>query len=143
MSRANQRLGRSPFLVGALAAILLTACVSTQESDSRAEQSRITAEELSEVRADNLYQAVERLRPRWLSVRSSRSFETETAIVVYQRQTRLGGTEVLRTMSTSSVRWLEYMDGPSASASLPGISRGTHIEGAIILHTSGDGARDR
>lgn len=142
MSRTNRRYGGSLTLVGAIAAILLSACVSTQESGSRAEQSRITAEELSEVRANNLYQAVERLRPRWLSVRSSRSFETETAIVVYQRQTRLGGPEILRSMSTSSVRWLEYMDGPTASASLPGISRGAHIEGAIILHTSGDGTRD-
>lgn len=140
MSRTNGRCGGGLSVVGALAAVLLAACVSTQESGARAEQSRITAEELSEVRANNLYQAVERLRPRWLSVRSSRSFEAETAIVVYQRQTRLGGPEILRSMSTNSVRWLEYMDGPEASASLPGISRGTHIEGAIILHTSGDGS---
>lgn len=123
----------------ALLGLMAVGCASFDSGDSRAEQNRITAEELSNVRANNLYQAIERLRPRWLSVRGSRSLRSETEIVVYQRQTRLGSLEILRSMSPSAIRWIQYMDGPTASASLPGISRGSHIQGAIVLHTSGDG----
>jgi hypothetical protein len=118
---------------------ILSACASSASDASRAEQSRITAQELEAVRANNLYQAVERLRPRWLVVRGGRSFERETVIVVYQNQSRLGGPDVLRSMSIGSARWLQYLDGPTASASLPGISRGQHIQGAIVIHTRGDG----
>lgn len=124
-----------PALLGA--ALVLSACATTGSADDRArsDPNRLTAEELASVEVATLYEAVQRLRPRWLQVRSQRSLEGgDTGILVYQGQTRLGGPEALRQLDPGAAAWLEYLDGSTASASLPGI-RG-HVQGAIVIHTA-------
>lgn len=98
----------------------------------------ITTEELQSVQASDLEEAIQRLRPRWLTVRSPQTFGQGagiTQILVYQNQSRLGGLEVLRDLGIDSAAWIEYLDRASASARLPGAG-GQDVEGAIILHTS-------
>lgn len=101
-------------------------------------QTVITTEELEAVQVNSLYEAVNRLRPRWLTVRSPQTFGSGagmTAILVYQNQTRLGGVDVLRDLGKESAVWLEYLDRATASATLPGAG-GQDVEAAIVIHTT-------
>lgn len=128
-----------------LATILLlaagTAGCATSRTDTESTRSDIlTREQIMETQgARNLYDVVQRLRPRWLTARAtSRSFETSTGIVVFQNQVYQGGLETLRQYDPSSAYQLRFMDGPTASASLSGLP-GQHVAGAIIISTSPPG----
>jgi len=115
--------------------IAVVACASLEGAGERSSSNVITQEEIAESNARNLYEVVERLRPRWLVARGgSRSFGSETGILVYQGQTRLGGPDVLRQLGLDSARRLEYLDATTAAATLPGIGSG-HVSGAIVIHT--------
>lgn len=139
-------LGRSR---NALPVVLATVLVltagtvgcATTRSDSEGTRSDIlTREEIMGAQgARNLYDVVQRLRPRWLVARAtSRSFQTSTGIVIYQNQVYQGGPETLRQFDRSSAYQLRFMDGPTASASLSGLP-GQHVAGAIIISTSPPG----
>lgn len=118
------------FLMGA---VLLTACASTGSEGPRRNYDVITTEEIEAANVSNLYQLVERLRPRWLDVRSQRSYNTSTEIVVFQGQTYLGGPAILREMGADGAHTLRYIDGATASATLPGLGS-RQIEGAIVIN---------
>lgn len=100
-------------------------------------QNVITQEELAATNVNTLYEAINRLRPRWLTIRSTQTLggAGATAILVYQNQARLGGVEILRELDKRSAVWIEYLDGPTASATLPGVGS-QDVEGAIIIHTT-------
>ncbi|HSJ26351.1 MAG TPA: hypothetical protein VK929_16850 [Longimicrobiales bacterium] len=116
-----------------LAAVLAGTACASGASRGGADSSRITQDELTSVQVSTMYDAIQRLRPRWLQVRSSRSMmQGDTEIAVYQGQTRLGNADILRQMLPTGAVWLEYLDGATASATLPGLH--THVQGAIILH---------
>jgi len=84
----------------------------------------------------NAYEAVERLRPRWLTVRSGpRSFNVETEVVVFQGMMLLGNQDVLERIGIDGIYEIRYLDGATASASLPGLG-GRHVDGAIIIYMS-------
>lgn len=124
-------------MVLAVLAVMGTAgCASTAggAAGARVDQNLITAEELAELRVSNLYDAIQRLRPRWLTIRSQQSLSTTTSIVVYQNQTQLGGFDALRQLGLDAVSSIRYLDGPTASASLPGIGT-RQVEGAIVIYT--------
>ncbi len=122
------------FSLALVALLVLTGCASTgSSSEPRARYDVITAEEIEGANASNLYELVERLRPRWLDVRSRQSFSTTPAIVVYQGQTYLGGVEMLRQLGTDMAYRLQYLDGPTASATLPGIGT-RQVESAIVIN---------
>ncbi len=121
--------------VAIAATLLLVGCASASSGggDPRPDRSVITRAELNDVDVRNLYEAIDRLRPRWLLVRGGpRSFSMETEIVVFQDQAYLGDHDVLRRMGTEGVTEIRHLDGSTASASLPGMS-GRHIAGAIIV----------
>lgn len=117
-------------------AVATTGCATAATSTGRS-QTVITQEELAATNVNTLYDAINRLRPRWLTVRSTQTLggAGATAILVYQNQARLGGVEILRELDRRSAVWLEYLDGPTASATLPGIGS-QDVEGAIIIHTT-------
>lgn len=123
-------LKRNFVLVGLLAA---AACASAGERGPRARQDVITAQEIEETRVQNLYELVQRLRPRWLELRSPQSFTSDTQIVVYHGQSYLGGVEILRQWGKESAQRLIYLDGPMASATLPGLGT-RHVEAAIVIN---------
>jgi hypothetical protein len=124
------------------AALLLlcavTACASapSAEGSGRA-QNELSREEIMAAGVNNLYDVIHRLRPRWLNVRGQRSFgqaALNTEVVVFQNQTMLGGVEVLRQLGPDIAMRLRYLDGATATASLPGLGS-RHVEGAIIIET--------
>lgn len=126
-------------LAMAVALPVLLACAANTSGDGtqpqRSTSNVLSADELQSAGARNLYEAIERLRPRWLQVRGMRSFNTETDIVVYQERTYLGTTEELRRMGTEGIYEVRYLDGTTASATLPGLGT-RHVEGAIIIFMS-------
>jgi hypothetical protein len=89
--------------------------------------------------ATNVYDVINRLRPRWLNVRGTRSFSMETEIVVFQDQMLLGGPDELKQLPPEIAYEIEYMDGSRAIAALPGLMSGRHIEAAIIVRGRGHG----
>jgi hypothetical protein len=122
----------------------LLACASQSQSTSALRPSSsttLTREELREVDARNAYDAVQQLRPRWLMVRSVRSFSRETEIVVFQDRMFLGNEDALERIGLDGVYWIEYVDGPTAQATLPGL-KDRHIQGAIVVHMSPPEGRD-
>ncbi len=119
--------------------LLVSGCASTKSTGSGSRSDLLTREEIMETGATNLHDVISRLRPRWLTVRSTRSFNMETEIVVFQDQMLLGGPDALRQLVPEVAYEIQYMDGARATASLPGLMSGRHIEGAIIVRTRESG----
>jgi hypothetical protein len=93
----------------------------------------ITQEELQGSAATNLYDAVQRLRPQWISgANISNRTGGGTEIVVYQGQTQLGGLEALRQLQISYAAELRWLDGSQASNTLPGLGS-RRVAGAIVI----------
>jgi hypothetical protein len=116
--------------------VLQVACASSGTTRNRADQFALSRAEIETAQVSNLYEVVQRLRPRWLDLRGTRSLGLGTGVVVYQNQTYLGGVDVLKQMGRESAERLRYMDGPKASASLPGLGS-QHVQGAIIIEPRG------
>lgn len=130
---------RAHFVTGLLPLVL--ACASAGSGGGQSPNpytGPITQQELQNSGTRDLYEAVQRLRPRWLIVRAVRSFSTETAIVVFQDRLYLGGPDELRRMGIEGVSSIEYIDGATAQATLPGI-KDMHVEGAIVVHLQSSG----
>jgi hypothetical protein len=122
----------------AFAVPAVLACGATQsDSSSPAPYSNvITREELRDLGVRNVFEAVERLRPRWLMVRGgARSFSTETEVVAFQGRMLLGTAEDLRRIGIDGVYQIRYLDGPTAQATLPGIND-RHVAAAIVVDMS-------
>ncbi len=122
-------------VVTALAlSLVVGACASSGER-SGGDSRLLTAEELEASGASDVYEAVERLRPRWLRGRGGRSLDAlETDILVYFNDSRMGSPEeTLRSMSLDGISRIEYLDSARASA-LPGTGSG-HVEAAIMVYT--------
>ena len=114
------------------AAFLVVAACASGGQATRSTSTELTREEMATINAANLYEAVQRLRPRWLEVRGERSFNMPVEIVVFENNTLLGGPEALRDLTPSSIDRLRYIDGPRASATLPGL--GTRaVQHAIVI----------
>ena len=129
-------LRREVTVLAILASAFLAGCASTgPTADDDNNPDRLTREQIMEVGATNLYDVVNRLRPRWLLVSSVRSFSMENEIVVLQNDMLLGNTDALKQMTPELAFGMQYLDGARAAASLPGLMSGRHIEGAIIVST--------
>ncbi len=126
-------MSRAPSTLLLLALSLVWAgCASSGPREAGRDPNRITAEELATVDVGNLYDAVQRLRPRWLTVGSTRSLGMDTIIGVFQGQSFLGEPSVLRQYPPNAVAGLRYVDSATATATLPRMA-GRHYDGAIIL----------
>lgn len=130
-------IGRATMLAILVVAGTLAACSSATRSGGNTRLDVLTREQIMSVgSASNLYEVVQRLRPRWLDPRGGdRSFGLSTDIVVYQNQTFLGDVDTLAQLSPDMAYELRWLDGATASASLPGLGS-RHVAGAIILSTS-------
>lgn len=103
---------------------------------ARGDYNVLTQDQMTSVDAGSLYDVVQRLRPRWLQVRSGQSMSSlSTDILVFQNQTNLGTAEVLRQLPANAAACMRFLDGPTATATLPGLGS-RHVAGAIVIHTS-------
>jgi hypothetical protein len=130
-----RRLRRTPLVLMAFT-LLACGCASVGPgAGPHSDPDALTQAEIIATGSSNLYDAVQRLRPRWLTPRAQQSFGLSTDILVFQGQTNLGTVEVLRQLTPESAIRLRFIDGSTAAASLPGIGS-RHVAGAIILETS-------
>jgi hypothetical protein len=121
----------------------IVGCASTQGSDGgEGSLDLLTREQIMATETTNLYDAIRRLRPRWLQVRSTRSFNMETLIAVMQNDMYLGGAETLKEIAPELAYEIRYMDGARAANVVPGLMSGQHIEAAIIVSTRPPGGGD-
>src|SRR5262245_52048709 len=121
------------------ASAVLGACASGAGSGSRIASSPnlITQSEIDEARQSgvrDLYELIERRRPRWLQARPERSINLQTSILVFQNNSRLGGIDALRGYPLGSVTSIRYVDAAQAGQ-LPG-GGGAHVQGAIVISTA-------
>lgn len=116
---------------------LTVGCASTGTTDEgdRGRSDLLTREQIMEVEATNLYDVIRRIRPRWLQVRASRSFNMQVEVAVVQNDVYMGAAEVLKEMSPELAYQIQFMDGAKAATAVPGMMSGKHIEGAIIIST--------
>lgn len=117
-------------------AVFLGACAATGGRQAISDRGTITREELSSILAGNLYDAVERLRPLWLYRNTPRSVNIPTEVAVVQDGQYFGGLESLRSISPAGVWSIEFLDGPAATAAIPRLSTGRHVESAIVIRFS-------
>ncbi len=98
----------------------LLACSSatTQTGGSREVRNLLTQEQLAATNKTNLYEAIEKLRPEWLSSRGPTSVtNVEPAVAsVYMNGTMLGKTDYLRDMRVLDVTEVRYWEPGPASA---------------------------
>jgi len=121
-------------LVTLLAAAPLWGCASTKASTGE-NTDVLTREQITGAGATNLFDVVNRLRPRWLQIRTVSSFNLSDEIVVMQDGMNLGGPAALRQILPELVWEIRWLDGTRASSELPGLMSGRHIQGAIIVST--------
>lgn len=128
------RMPSRTVLVTLLAAAPLWGCASTKATTGQ-NPDVITREQIMATGATNLFDVVNRLRPRWLQIRTVSSFNLSDEIVVFQDGMNLGGPDALRQILPELVYEIRWLDGLRASSELPGLRSGRHIQGAIIVST--------
>lgn len=95
-----------------------------------ADANTLTQEEFGQRSFFSAYEAVQTLRPAWLSLRGPGG-----AVQVYVDDIHLGGVEVLRTIRLLNVAVMRHMDGTQAPARY---GRG-HEQGVILVTTRAAG----
>ena len=126
-----------------LAALALTvtgvaACGSAQTSASQSSApthksaTSITAEEIATTPANNIYDAVQRLRPQWFTSTRIRGGAPGEELVVYLDGNRYGNLASLRQISVGGVQEVRYYNASEATSRF-----GTgHTGGAILVMMS-------
>jgi hypothetical protein len=102
-----------------LACCVLAACASAASSrSSGAKSTRLTQEELATTNSGNLYDAISKLRPEWLTSRgpTSATDPTPTTVHVFVNGTLLGDVDYLRQVQWTDVNGIRYWDAGQASA---------------------------
>jgi len=93
----------------------------------------ITRAEVDEAGPSSAYDLVQKLRPLWLRKRGNTSFTQDTDVAVYLDGTKMGEREALRSVDTSVIERMEFLDARRATARF-GIG---HTAGAILVITRG------
>jgi hypothetical protein len=102
-----------------LAATLLVGCArATQGASAGASRNVLTQAQLAATESGNVYDAIAKLRPDWLSSRGPTSVTDATPAVasVYMNGNLLGKAEYLRSVSFVDVTSVRYWDAGQASA---------------------------
>src|SRR3970040_1070441 len=107
-----------------------TACAGARTVGTRVTNPNlISLTDIDQAREDgirDLYELIDRIRPRWLQGRNPRSLLLQTVIAVYHHETLLGGIDVLRGYPLLSVTSVRYLDAAQAML-LPGAGS-AHVE---------------
>lgn len=122
---------RAPMATAAL--LVLAACATSVGGSARGARNVITAQEIATTTAQDAYDVIARLRPRWLQSRGAASIRDPAPQlpVVYVDRIRMGGLEVLRTLNITDILELRYYSASDATTRY-----GTdHAGGVIEVYT--------
>jgi len=122
---------RGTITIAGAALVFGCASAGTQGGSSRGSGSSLTVEQLSTVNADNLYDAIVKLRPNWLTSRgpTSVSDPTPSSVDVFMGNNFLGKADYLQQIRPGDVSEVRYWD-PGAAAARFGMG---HPRGVIEL----------
>ena len=123
-----------PVLALLVAAVIAAGCAAGMGEGRTGDPNLLTAEQIAAADARNAHDLIEKLRPRWLTQRFTRSERLSTGILVYQNQTRLGGLNVLRDIPVQGIHSIRYFDSAQAGQ-LPGAGS-MAVDGAIVIYTA-------
>ncbi|MGH9887298.1 MAG: hypothetical protein ACREBE_17350, partial [bacterium] len=100
------------------ALILGCANAATQGGAARGSGNTLSSTQLGASNAENLYDAIVRLRPSWLTSRGPTSVTdaTPTGVDVFMAGTYLGKADYLQQLRVADVTEVHYWDAASASA---------------------------
>jgi hypothetical protein len=103
---------------GAAALILACAGGPSPGRADRGSGNTLTSAQLAAANSENLYEAIAKLRPSWLTSRGPTSVTdaTPTAVDVYMGSNFLGKADYLQQMRVLDVTEVKYWDPGSASA---------------------------
>lgn len=111
---------RPRYLLTLIALTSLVACArpAAQSGDARGSNNVLTVAQLSAANTENLYDAINRLRPNWLTSRGPTSVtnSTPTEVSVFMGGSFLGHSEYLKEIRVLDVTEVRYWDAGSASA---------------------------
>jgi hypothetical protein len=97
----------------------VTACAgATTQGSSTRRPNVLTQEQLAATNSESLYDAINKLRPEWLSSRGPTSVTdaTPTAVSVFANGNLLGKADYLQQMRILDVTEVRYWDAGQASA---------------------------
>ena len=96
--------------------LLCSGCASSKGGTrTNTDRTVITSEQLRQHNFTNAFDAVASLHSNWLQKRGTDSFLTPGEILVYFDEVRLGGTETLRSVASSSIVSIRFFDGIAAT----------------------------
>lgn len=101
----------------------LAACAPAGTGGPGGSSDLITAQEIQANPSPNIYELIRKLHPTWLrgrGVTTLRDPAAANAIVVYLDETRYGGVESLRQLSTSGIRAIRYLSPASPGVRVQG-----------------------
>lgn len=124
-----QRFGMA--LATGLLLLALPACATTGGASDGAGDT-ITREQMLEVNASDAYDAVQKIRPSWLTARGPASItdDSPTVVSVFMGGSHVGDSEFLRSLRPDDVEMLRYYEAGEASARF-GMG---HPRGVIEVH---------
>jgi hypothetical protein len=104
--------------VSAIFALVACAGASTQTGSTREARNVLTQEQLVATNSDNLYDAISKLRPDWLTSRGPTSVTNASPTLpsVFMSGSMLGRADYLRDMRVTDVTEVRYYEPGPASA---------------------------
>ena len=113
--------------------IVLIGCASTRPSgDERGDPTLISGEQIPGTGADTVYEVVLRLHHEWLS---GTGFQGDRTPLVFRDQVRMGGVEAMKSMGTTGVHSIEWLDLMEATSILRGGATDGTASGVIVVWT--------
>jgi hypothetical protein len=105
-----------PSLAAILASALLIACASAPPGEERSSMDSISASEIARLTVTSAYDAIQRLRPRWLRGRGPTNFSAEVSLpVVFVDEVRFGPAQSLQSISLGDVEEMNFMSARDAT----------------------------
>jgi hypothetical protein len=83
--------------------------------EARPDQQSLTREQIEDPRFSTAYDVVKDLRGNWLNARGAASIRTRVEVQVYLDGVHLGGVDMLKTVSTPSIQYMQYINGTDAT----------------------------
>ena len=122
---------RARLIICSLLAAAACSSHSRASSDERRDRNLITVTDISDGHFQNAYDAVQALRPNWLTPRGTDSFSKPSQIEVYYDATHIGTVETLRTIMAPNIAYIRWYDGTQAQQRF-----GVGHSGGVILVSS-------